>query len=128
MWWYTGLVANAVVALAYLLIVVAILRPLIAAGQLRSNPLGTATAAIFFTCAVHHGGHVVHMLLPYAHVEVLQGMVVARMALDLGQTSKAVAALDASIASASHMISGLLGSGPGRDDRVLLRSEPAKLA
>jgi len=139
---------------------------------------------------VHHGGHVVHMLLPYAHVEVvqglalrasydwqaaiwdlvtaavgvyywtlrraysallkgatlfedyhqrernalelndtvLQGMVVARMALDLGQTSKAVAALDASIASASHMISGLLGSGHGRDDRVLLRSEPAKLA
>src|SRR5207247_3133172 len=35
---------------------------------------GATTAAIFFTCAVHHGGHVVHMLLPYGHVERAQGL------------------------------------------------------
>ena len=188
MWWNIGLVANGVVAVAYMLIVFAIMRPLVAGRQLRSNLLGTATAAIFFTCAVHHGGHVVHMMLPSAGVEtaqglalrasydweaafwdvvtaavgvyywtlrrgyagvpkggatlfddlrqrekeglelndsVLQGMVVARMALDVGQKETAVAALDASIASASAMISELLGAGSARGDQVLLRSEPA---
>ena len=73
MWWMTGLICNSVIAVSYLLIAVGILRPLIATKQLRSNPLGTATAAIFLTCAVHHGGHVVHMLLPYGGVEVTQG-------------------------------------------------------
>lgn len=187
MWWQIGLIANGVVAVAYMLIVIVILRPLIAGRQLRSNLLGTATAAIFFTCAVHHGGHVVHMLLPYARVEtaqglalrasydweaaawdvvtaavgvyywtlrrgyagepkgatlfedlrqrekegldlndsVLQGMVVARMALDVGQKDTAVAALDASIAAASAMISDLLGAGTARGEQVLLRSEAA---
>ena len=38
--------------------------PLARSQQLRTNPLGAATAAIFFTCAVHHGAHSVHMLLP----------------------------------------------------------------
>jgi hypothetical protein len=190
MWWTIGLAANAVVAVAYLLIVAAILKPLITGGQLRSNPLGTATAAIFFTCAVHHGGHVIHMLLPDAHVErakglalresydweaaswdvvtalvgtyywtlrrayaqllkgatlfedmhrrereaielndsVLQGMVVAKMAVDLGETGTAARALDSSIASASRIISDLLGPAQARTDRVLLRSEPARVA
>ena len=74
MWWMTGLVCNAVVATAYLLISLSIIRPLVSSGQLRSNPLGAATAAIFLTCAVHHGGHSVHMLLPYAGIEVHQGI------------------------------------------------------
>jgi hypothetical protein len=74
MWWQIGLVSNAVVALAYLLITIAVLRPLVAGHQLRANQLGTATAAIFFTCAIHHGGHVVHMLLPAGGVEVRQGL------------------------------------------------------
>jgi hypothetical protein len=186
MWWQIGLVTNAVVAIAYLLITLAVLRPLIAAQQLRANPLGTATAAIFFTCALHHGGHVVHMLLPYGGVEkaqgtamrnaydwemafwdivtaavgvyywtlrrtysalmrgatlfedlhqreaealelndtVLQGMVVARMALDLDQRETALNALDASIASASAMISARMVTTP-KGDAHLLRSEPA---
>jgi len=55
---------------------------------------------------------------------VLQGLVVARMALDLNQTEKAVSALDTAIGSASHMITELL-----RNDRSvsagLLRSAPA---
>ena len=31
---------------------------------MRDNPLAMATAAIFLTCAVHHGGHPLHQLLP----------------------------------------------------------------
>jgi hypothetical protein len=188
MWWQIGVWANAVVAVAYLLIVVAVLRPLIRDKQLRQNPLGAATAAIFFTCAVHHGGHVVHMLLPSAHVEVaqglalrasydweaalwdvvtaavgvyywslrrtyaqamsgaalfedmrqrelealelndnvLQGMVVARMAFDLDQRERATHALDASIEAASRIISARLGAAPARSPG-LLRRDPAVL-
>jgi hypothetical protein len=189
MWWQIGLWANLIVALAYLAIAYAIVRPLIETGQLRSNALGAATAAIFFTCAVHHGGHTVHMLLPYAGVEkargldlrasydweaagwdivtaavgvyywtlrrtygslmrgaqlfedmrqreaqalelndnVLQGLVVAKMSLDLDQREKAVAALETAIGAASHMITDLLGNHPERSDSGMLRSTPAAL-
>lgn len=188
MWWHIGMVANAVIALAYFLIVVAIARPLIRSHQLRTNPLGAATAAIFFTCAVHHGAHTVHMLLPYAGVDqvqgeamrqawgwqlalwdivgasvavyywtlrrtysslmhgaqlfqdfqqreaqaleindnVLQGLVVARMALDLDESERAKAALDTAIGSASRMITDLLGSDRSAP-AGLLRSSPALL-
>jgi signal transduction histidine kinase len=62
--WRIGAFANFVTMTAYFAIVVAILVPLIREQQLRANRLGTATAAIFFSCAVHHGSHTVHMLLP----------------------------------------------------------------
>jgi hypothetical protein len=187
-WWHIGLVSNAVVSVAYLLITAAVLRPLIAGHQMRANPLGTATAAIFFTCAIHHGGHVVHMLLPDGHIEVrqglamrasydwemacwdvvtaavgvyywtlrrtysslvrgaklfddlrqrehdalelndnvLQGLVVAKLAFELDQRDRAMAALDASITAASTMITDFLGH-PARESSVLLRSEAATL-
>jgi hypothetical protein len=187
MWWKIGLVANAVVAIAYFGIAAAIIRPLLKSGQLRTNPLGAATAAIFLTCAVSHGGHSIHMLLPYWDVQeaqgramraawtweaavwdivtavvglyywtlrrtyaplmrgaqlfedmrqreqqalelndnVLQGLVVAKMALELGQKERATTALESSIASASHMISDLLGAQPKRDG--LLRTKPASI-
>jgi signal transduction histidine kinase len=46
---------------------------------LRDNPLAAATAAIFLTCAVHHGGHPLHQLLPAvgADVEIGEAMRVA---------------------------------------------------
>jgi PAS domain S-box-containing protein len=47
--------ANAVIAGTYLAISIAIGRGLWRSRQWRSNRLGTATAAIFFTCAVGHG-------------------------------------------------------------------------
>ena len=187
MWWKIGLAANAVVAVAYLMIAAAILKPLIASKQLRSNRLGAATAAIFLTCAVHHGGHSVHMLLPYfgaakpqglamrasydwenaswdivtalvgiyywtlrrtyaplmrgaqlfedmrqreqqaleLNDNVLQGLVVAKMALELGQQDKATSALESSIASASHIISDLLGAHPSRESGLLRTSAAA---
>jgi hypothetical protein len=62
--WKLGAAANFVTMTAYFAIVAAILVPLIRENQVRENRLGTATALIFFTCAVHHGSHTVHMLLP----------------------------------------------------------------
>ena len=57
MTWQIGTAANGVIALAYFLIALAIVVPLARSNQLRTNPLGAATAAIFLTCAVHHGSH-----------------------------------------------------------------------
>jgi hypothetical protein len=189
MYWVIGCIANGVVAVAYLLIVAAIVVPLIRSQQVRSNRLGMATAAIFFTCAVHHGGHVVHMLLPYADLadrpglamraaydwemafwdiitalvgvyywtlrrnlaadvrgaklfedlrqreqealalndDVLQGLVVAKLAIELGQTERAMSALDATIAAASGMVSSLLGSHPSGTTHGLRRPAAASL-
>jgi hypothetical protein len=178
--WEVGLVCNAVIMLAYLLISLAIVVPLARSKQLRTNPLGAATAAIFFTCAVHHGSHSIHMLLPSLGVTdaqglamrqawgwplaswdvigavvavyywtlrrnygslmqgaqlfqdlrqreqqalelndtVLQGMVVAKMALDLDQPEKARSALTSSIDSASRIITGLIDGKHAQLDLV----------
>jgi hypothetical protein len=183
--WVIGLVCNAIIAVVYMLIALAIIVPLARSRQLRTNPLGGATAAIFFTCAVHHGAHTVHMLLPAFGMDevqglamrtawgwplaiwdiigalvgiyywtlrrtysslmqgaklfedmrereqqaleindnVLQGLVVAKMALDLGEPDKADRALTMAIGSASKMITDLLGSEHFAIN--LLRSAPA---
>ncbi|MGN6521738.1 MAG: hypothetical protein ACTHMZ_00780 [Actinomycetes bacterium] len=186
-YWRVGFVANVVVAVAYLLIALAIVVPLVRSRQLGSNRLATATAAIFFTCAIHHGGHPLHMLLPAFGAEVqqglamrqsydlsmalwdivtaavgvyywtlrraygsltrgaqlfedvrqreqqalelndnvLQGLVVAKLALELGERERADAALEASIAAASTMITKLLVDGQHSAQAGLLRSTPA---
>jgi len=178
--WVVGLVCNAVIMLAYLLISLAIVVPLSRSRQLRTNPLGAATAAIFFTCAVHHGAHSIHMLLPSLGVSdpqglamrsawgwplalwdvvgavvgvyywtlrrtysslmegaqlfqdlrqreqqalelndtVLQGMVVAKMALDLDEPARARAALTSSIDSASRIITNLIDGKHNQLDLV----------
>jgi hypothetical protein len=186
--WQVGLAANVVIAGCYLGICWSIVMPLHRSRQLRTNALAGATAAIFFTCAVHHGAHAVHMALPslglddadglamrqawgwplatwdivgaivavyylslrrlYSSMlvgpalfqdfrlreqqalelndEVLQGLVVATMALDLDQPQKAREALAASMGSANRIISGLLGSQ--HHDLDLIRSVPAGLS
>ena len=183
--WTIGLVSNVVIMVAYLLISLAIVVPLARSRQLRTNRLGAATAAIFFTCAVHHGAHAVHMLLPSFGIDetqglalraawgwplaiwdvvgaavgvyywslrrsysslmqgaklfedlrqreqqaleindnVLQGLVVAKMALDLDDVAKADRALTSAIDSASRMITQLLGSEHFAIE--MLRSAPA---
>lgn len=183
--WQIAMVCNAGIAIAYLLICLAIVIPLAKSNQLRTNPLGAATAAIFLTCAVHHGSHSVHMLLPSFGLDddqglamraawgwpltiwdavglvvalyywsmrrsysplmqgaqlfedlrkreqqalelndsVLQGLVVAKMALDLNDSAKANAALTTSIDSASRIITNLLGTEGF--NMQLLRSAPA---
>jgi len=72
--WRIGAAANLVVMVTYFAIVAAILVPLIREKQLRANRLGSATAAIFFTCAVHHGSHAVHMVLPSFGVRIESGL------------------------------------------------------
>lgn len=72
--WRIGAAANFVVMVAYLAIVAAILVPLIREKQLKANRLGAATAAIFFTCAVHHGSHSVHMVLPSIGIHNQSGL------------------------------------------------------
>ena len=72
-WWQPGMVANGVIAVAYFLIFSAIILPLVRGKQLRKNPLGTATAAIFLTCAVHHGIHAVHMAMPAFGLDLTYG-------------------------------------------------------
>ncbi len=82
--WKIGTAANLVVMVMYFAIVAAILVPLIKEQQLRANRLGAATAAIFFTCAVHHGSHSVHMLLPTFGIDAASGYAM-RDAFDLTQ-------------------------------------------
>jgi signal transduction histidine kinase len=184
-WWTVGLVANAVIAVAYVSIVGFIVVPLLRSGQLTKNKLGAATAAIFLTCAVHHGVHAAQLagapmgsdtaealrdawdwelalpdllaaavaayyfglrrtygsLMQGAQLfddlrrrerqaleindNVLQGLVVAKMALELDQPDTAVAALDTSIAAASRMISGLLDTEDRPVAAGLLRTHAA---
>ena len=50
--------ANSVIVLTYLAISLTIARGLWTSCQWRTNKLGTATAAIFFTCALGHAAHV----------------------------------------------------------------------
>jgi len=77
MWWIIGACANLVVSVAYLAIVGVIIVPLARERQVLSNRLGTATAAIFLTCAVHHGGHTVKALLPFLHAWQTLGLSVS---------------------------------------------------
>jgi len=185
--WQVGLIGNTIIMVAYLLITLAIVVPLARGHQLRSNPLGAATGAIFFTCSVHHGAHALHMVLPslgftdpeglamraawgwplaiwdvigalcavyywtlrrtYSSLmhgaqlfqdlrareqqalelndSVLQGLVVAKMALDLDQPDRSQEALASSIAAASRIITDLLGRG--HDGINLVRSVPAQV-
>ncbi|WP_433363643.1 ATP-binding protein [Actinoplanes sp. CA-142083] len=81
-WWQLTALANAVILAAYLAISLAIARGLWRSRQWRNNPLGLATAAIFFSCAVHHGSHTVHLLMPYFGGDMHAGMAM-RMAFGM---------------------------------------------
>jgi hypothetical protein len=69
MTWQIITFANTGIAIAYFGISWIIFSGLRATGQLFTNKLATATSAIFLTCAVHHGSHAVHMLLPLLGVD-----------------------------------------------------------
>ena len=59
---------------------------------------------------------------------VLQGLVVAKMSLDLGDQRRASEALETAIGSASHMITDLLGPDRRGSSERLLRGSPAVTA
>lgn len=67
--WQFGAAANTVLFGAYMFITAAIVVPLIRTSQLRTNRLGAATGAIFFTCGVGHGIHVFHLVAPLIGVD-----------------------------------------------------------
>jgi PAS domain S-box-containing protein len=81
-WWQLTALANAVTLIAYLAISFAIGRGLWRSRQWRNNPLGLATASIFFSCAVHHGAHTLHLMLPYLGRDMHAGMAM-RMAFGM---------------------------------------------
>ncbi len=51
------LLGNVIIMLAYAAIMIAIVVPVVRAGQLRTNKLAVTTALIFFSCAVGHALH-----------------------------------------------------------------------
>lgn len=74
-WWMLAATANVVIFAAYIVISSTIASGLLKTRQTpRDNPLGWATAAIFLTCAVHHGNHPIHMLLPAFGTDVSLGL------------------------------------------------------
>lgn len=84
--WQLGAAANGITACAYFMISWSIARALVRAGEFRSNRLGAATALIFFTCGVHHGGHTVHALLPMFGIKLSSAYAV-RQSFDLASVS-----------------------------------------
>ena len=83
-WWQICMAANVVIAGAYWAIAAMVAAPLIETKQLRANRLGTATAAIFFTCGVSHLVHGIHLLGPTLGFAVEEGTAIRRVA-DLHQ-------------------------------------------
>ncbi|MDQ6924613.1 MAG: hybrid sensor histidine kinase/response regulator, partial [Candidatus Eremiobacteraeota bacterium] len=61
---------NTVIAVSFAMIAYTVYTGLARTGQLRTNMLGIATAAMFGSCAVSHESHAFHMLMPFFGVEV----------------------------------------------------------
>lgn len=77
-WWQASALFNGVICFCYLGITWNILKGLRDTHQMWSNRLALATAGIFFTCAVHHGSHTLHMLLPAVGLSVDEGVAMRR--------------------------------------------------
>lgn len=111
--WQLTAVANGVILVAYSLIAATILRGLVRQKQVRTNLLGTATAAIFFTCAVHHGAHTVHMISPVFGLQTESGLA---MRESMGTSALVWDALSATVAvyywSLRRQYGALLQSSP----------------
>lgn len=65
--WMAASAANLVMAATFLAIAAPLWKAIREGGQLWSNPLLTGFALIFTTCAVGHGVHFEHTVLPYYH-------------------------------------------------------------
>ena len=62
--WQLAAVANVAIVVSYVAIGVVIVRALLQTSQLRTNRLGLATAAIFFTAGLSHGVRALLLMLP----------------------------------------------------------------
>lgn len=171
-WWMVAGGANAVMVFVYGWLAMVMLTGLVKGRQWRTNPIATSTAAIFVTCTIGHGVHLLHVALPalgingaveeaarvafldwrllawdlftavvaiwyftlrsrlvllfegaalcadlqerqrraqQLHDDVVQGLVRAKAALDLGRRDEGHAAVSETLHSAREIISGLLG-------------------
>jgi signal transduction histidine kinase len=61
---------NLLIAACYVAIATLILRGLVRTHQVRSNALALATSFIFISCALHHGSHAFHLLLPSSDIHM----------------------------------------------------------
>lgn len=61
-WWMVTVASNTIMILVYGLMSIGMIRAIIDGAQLVSNPLLTATAAVFVTCTLGHGAHLMHGL------------------------------------------------------------------
>jgi signal transduction histidine kinase len=170
--WMLAAGANAVMMFVYGWVAVLMLATLWKGHQWLTNPLATATAAIFVTCTAGHGVHLEHTLLPLVgvhdgltpaarlamsdwrllawdlftagvavwyftlrkrlrvlfegaslcedvakrqrqaqelHDNVVQGLVQAKLALDLGRVDEGARVVTETLESAKRVITGLLG-------------------
>lgn len=78
MLWTFSLIFNTVIAACFAMIAYAVYAGLKRTGQLKSNMLGIATAAMFASCAISHESHAFHMLMPFFGIEVEQGLAMRR--------------------------------------------------
>ena len=65
MGWELAVALNVVIAASYVMISSLILLGLVRTRQVSGNPLAVATAAIFTTCAIHHGHHAAHLMTSF---------------------------------------------------------------
>jgi hypothetical protein len=163
--WQIALLANGVVAVAYLSISIHVLRGVQRSGSWRTNPLAVATGLIFLTCAAGHAGHMQHVLDPVTrpasvviydwhllmidsvtaviairywllrsrfpalvrgaavfedlttrrsealeiHDQVVQELATAKLALEVGDRDRGMAALERGLASSRGIVSTLIG-------------------
>ena len=62
--WMVTAASNAIMVVIYGALFVIMLRGIIQGRQWFSNPIATATAAIFITCTIGHGLHLAHAVFP----------------------------------------------------------------
>lgn len=72
--WMLGGIASATIASAYFAISYHILGGVYRTSQWGRNPLAVATGLIFFSCALGHGLHAVHMALPFVGLDITTGL------------------------------------------------------
>jgi len=80
MGWQLVAVLNAVIATCYVLIAALILQGLLRTRQLTTNSLAVATAAIFTTCALHHGHLSLELMISFGSAAHAEELAAARVA------------------------------------------------
>lgn len=65
-WWTITATANVVMVVVYAWIAAIMIQGIRDGSQWRSNPLAVATAAIFVSCTIGHGLHLLHVLPPFS--------------------------------------------------------------